>query len=245
MQNENFSLFIMIMPKFKTRSKEKEIIDLGPDFYTSQEYEYSLKKLFKINRIMGIFKNTVNLIQQFPENSMLADVGCGGGLFLLHLSKYYPRMKMLGLDISTEAIQLAEKELSEWQQKNASIAVEFKIQPQQELHITANSVDIILINLVCHHLDDDELVAFLIKANDTARKAVVINDLHRNFVAYWLYKIISPILFNNRLITHDGLLSIQKSFTRKELEFLLHKACIKNYQIKWHFPFWWSILILK
>ncbi|MCW8407493.1 methyltransferase domain-containing protein [Legionella sp. PATHC035] len=233
------------MTKFKTRSREKEIIDLGPDFYTSQEYVHSLKKLFKINRMMGIFKNTVNLLQRFSEQSVLVDVGCGGGLLLLHLSKYYPRMKMLGLDISTEAIELAEKELDQWQQKNGSISVEFKIQPQPELDVIPNSVDIILINLVCHHLDDDELIEFLIKANHTARKAVVINDLHRNFLAYWLYKIISPILFNNRLITHDGLLSIQKSFTRKELEFLLNKACIKNYHIKWHFPFWWSILILK
>ncbi|CAM2840706.1 methyltransferase [Legionella steigerwaltii] len=232
------------MAKFKARSREKEIIDLGPDFYTPQEYEQSLKKLFKINRLMGIFKNTVNLLQQFSQNSVLTDVGCGGGLFLLNLSKYYPQMRMLGLDVSVEAIQLAEKELHEWQQKNGNTSVEFIIQPQPELEI-AEGVDIILINLVCHHLDDKELIEFLIKANNTARKAVVINDLHRNFIAYWFYKIISPILFTNRLITHDGLLSIQKSFTRKELEFLLDQACIKNYQIKWHFPFWWSILILK
>lgn len=233
------------MGKFKTRSMEKEIIDLGPDFYTSQEYEQSLKKLFKINKLMGIFNNTVHLLRQFSQHSVLTDVGCGGGLFLLNLSKYYPKMRLLGLDVSVEAINLAEKELHEWQQKNEDPPVKFKIQQQPELEIDTNSVDIILINLVCHHLDDEELIAFLVKANDTARKAVIINDLHRNVIAYWLYKIISPILFYNRLITHDGLLSIQKSFTRKELEFLLQQAGIKNYQLKWHFPFWWSILILK
>ncbi len=232
------------MTKLKTRSREKELIDLGQDFYTPQEYEQSLKKLFKINKLMGIFKNTVNLLQQFSSDSVLMDVGCGGGLFLLNLTKYYPKMNMLGLDISTEAIRIAKKELHEWQQKKESTQVKFQIQSQPELETKAN-VDIILLNLICHHLDDDDLVALLIKANDTAHKAVVVNDLHRNFIAYWLYKIISPILFHNRLITHDGLLSIQKSFTRKELKFLLQQAGIKNYRIKWHFPFWWSILILK
>ncbi|HHF7376076.1 methyltransferase [Legionella bozemanae] len=231
------------MAQFKVRSKEKEIIDLGQDFYTPQEYSHSLKKLFKINRLMGIFKRTVNVLQQFPSDSVLTDVGCGGGLFLLNLSKYYPKMRMLGLDISTEAIKLAEKEVLEWQLKNGNTLVEFQLQLQPELEIKEN-IDIILLNLVCHHLDDEELVSLLIKAHETTHKAMIINDLHRNFIAYWLYKMISP-LFRNRLITHDGLLSIQKSFTRKELEFLLQQARIKNYQIKWRFPFWWSILILK
>ncbi|WP_454780763.1 methyltransferase [Legionella sp. WA2022007384] len=232
------------MAHLKVRSKEKEIIDLGQDFYTPQEYVQSLKKLFKINKLMGMFKNTVRLLQQFPSNSILTDVGCGGGLFLLNLAKYFPKMRLIGLDISQDAIKLAEEELQEWQQKSGATQIEFQIQTKPELEINTH-VDIILLNLVCHHLNDEELVSLLIKANDTACKAVIINDLHRNFIAYSLYKFISPVLFRNRLITHDGLLSIQKSFTRTELDFFLQQAGIKNYQIKWHFPFWWSILILK
>lgn len=232
------------MQPFRVRSKEKEIIDLGKDFYTCQEYEDSLKKLFNINKMMGMFKNTVTLLQQFTSNSILTDVGCGGGLFLLNLGKYYPDMRMVGLDISEEAIQLAQKELSEWKQKNGSTRVEFQLQQQPNLQMTTE-IDIILLNLVCHHLDDEELILFLIKAHDIARKAIIINDLHRHFVAYWHYKILSPILFHNRLIIQDGLLSIRKSFVRKELDSLMKKANITNYKIKWHFPFWWSVLILK
>ncbi|WP_454783732.1 methyltransferase [Legionella sp. WA2024007413] len=232
------------MARLKVRSHEKELIDLGQDFYTPQEYEQSLKKLFKINKLMGMFKNTVHLLHQFPSSSILTDVGCGGGLFLINLAKYFPKMRLIGLDISHDAIKLAKEELIKWEQKNGDAQVKFQIQLKPELEINTR-VDIILLNLVCHHLNDEELVSLLIKANDTAHKAVVINDLHRNFFAYCLYKIISPVLFRNRLITHDGLLSIKKSFTRTELVFFLQQAGIKNYQIKWHFPFWWSILILK
>ncbi|KTC90325.1 methyltransferase domain-containing protein [Fluoribacter dumoffii] len=233
------------MIQLKIRSKEKEIIDLGPNFYTPHEYVQSLKKLFKINQWMGIFKNTVNLLKLYPPTSIVMDVGCGGGLFLLNLSKYYSKMHMIGVDISAEAVALAENELQEWRQQNKETSIVFKVQHQPELEMAANSVDIILLNLVCHHLDDEELIALLIKSHEISRKAIIINDLHRNSIAYLFYKIISPLLFNNRLITHDGLLSIQKSFTRKELKYFLEKACIKNYQIKWHFPFWWSILIRK
>ncbi|KTD65934.1 methyltransferase [Legionella santicrucis] len=233
------------MTQLTKRSKEKELIDLGQDFYTPQEYTQSLKKLFKINQLMGIFRHTVHLLKQFSPNTALVDVGCGGGLFLLNLGKYYPNMRLLGLDVSKEAIQLAQEELKNWQQSDGTHFIEFQFQQQPELELKSNSVDIILLNLVCHHLDDEVLVPFLLNANNMVRRAIIINDLQRNFFAYWFYKIISPIFFNNRLITHDGLISIQKGFTRKELKTLLRQAKINNYRIKWHFPFWWSILILK
>ena len=76
----------------KERSKEKELMDLGPSFYTSDEYADCLKILFKLNTLMGFFKDTVNLLSRFPSDISLVDVGCGGGLFLLNLSKYYPNM---------------------------------------------------------------------------------------------------------------------------------------------------------
>lgn len=233
------------MTQFKKRSKEKELIDLGQDYYTPQEYTQSLRTLFKINRLMGIFKHTVRLLKRFAADSLLVDVGCGGGLFLLNLGTYYPNMQLLGLDVSKEAIQLAQDELKNCQQLNRTVSIEFQLQQQPKLELTPNSVDILLINLVCHHLEDEELAHFLLNAHSTVRHAVIINDLHRTFFAYWGYKIISPLLFKNRLITHDGLISIQKGFTRKELKTLLKQANINNYRIKWHFPFWWSILILK
>ncbi|ARB91254.1 methyltransferase [Legionella longbeachae] len=233
------------MTQLTKRSKEKELIDLGQDYYTPQEYIHSLKQLFKINKLMGIFKHTVHVLKQFSPNAVLVDVGCGGGLFLINLYKYYPGMHLLGLDVSKEAIQLAQDELNNWLPSDETHFIEFQIQQQPELDLSLNSVDIIVLNLVCHHLDDNELVQFLYKANKAVRHAIIINDLQRSFIAYWFYKIISPIFFKNRLITHDGLISIQKGFTRKELKTIVKQAKIHNYRIKWHFPFWWSILILK
>jgi 2-polyprenyl-3-methyl-5-hydroxy-6-metoxy-1,4-benzoquinol methylase len=227
----------------RKRSKEKELIDLGENFYSQEEYEQSLKKLFKINKLLGIFKHTVKLLQRFPNNASIADIGCGGGLFILHLSKYFPKMHFQGLDLSEGAINLARNELKQWKGDNV-INVEFKLQTQATLTLQEQSVDIILVTLVCHHLDDEELVLFLQQAKKTACNALIINDLQRSYIAYGFYKLFSPLLFRNRLITHDGLISIKKGFTRKELELLLQQANIKNYRIKWRFPFWWNVIAL-
>ena len=72
---------------------------------------------------------------------------------------------------------------------------------------------------------------------------MIIHDLHRHYVAYWFYKLFSPILFRNRLITHDGLISIKRGFTRKEWHSALNKAGLTNYTLKWCFPFRWQLIL--
>lgn len=227
------------------RSKEKELLDLGPKYYTSTEYRQCLKTLFKVNQLLGFFKHTVNLLKRFPKANLLVDIGCGGGLFLLNLQRYYPELQMIGMDISEEAIQVAQNELAHWKQQIPQSKIDFQHQTEAELNLAKSSVDVILVTLVCHHLEDNELIHFLKKANEVARQAIIINDLHRHPVAYWLYRLVAPLLFRNRLITHDGLISIQRSFTRKELKYFLQEANIKHYRISWHFPFRWIVLIMK
>lgn len=224
----------------KQRSTEKELMDQGPAFYTPKEYADCLNILFKINKLMGFFKSTVTLFKRFPNDSSVIDVGCGGGAFLRHLSAYYPNMKLMGIDVSESAVEQANNELH----YNISPNLTFQVQEQLALTLPEDSVDIVLTTLVCHHMDDQALVAFLKNAYRASRKAVVINDLHRHVVAFWFYKLISP-LFRNRLITHDGLISIQRGFTRAEWKQFLLQANVHNYQINWCFPFRWQVVLWK
>lgn len=231
--------------RMKTRSREQELMDLGPSFYTQDEYADCLKILFKINKLFGFFRNTVNILKRVPGDVSLLDIGCGGGLFLLHLSQRYPNMNCLGMDISETAIDLAQFELADWKQKNPNIQVEFQLQRENALALPPASVDIVLTTLVCHHMDDEALVLFLQNTYQAVRKVLIINDLHRHILAYWFYKMLSPILFRNRLITHDGLVSIERGFTRSDWQRILKQANISHYQLKWGFPFRWSVVLWK
>lgn len=230
---------------FTQRTNEKEWIDLGPDYYSQTEYQDCLNKLFRVNKLLGIFRRCRQLLKQFPPESQILDIGCGGGLFLLNLSNYFPKMKMHGLDINPVAIAQAQKTLAAYQQNNKAHHVSFELQTHPVLVGADNSVDVLLATLVCHHLTNEELIHFFQQALRQTRKAVVIYDLHRHPIAYWFYKYISPFLFRNRLITHDGLLSIRRSFTKKEFIKLLSAAKIKYYCIRWCFPFYWQITLVK
>ena len=201
---------------FSQRSQEKELLDLGPEFYTAAEYADCLRKLFLINKLLGIFRGTAKLLRRFSPKSSLLDVGCGGGMFILQLSRLFPEMPMHGVDIAPAAIIQAQQSLQAWQSQTSHVQVSFQLHDSAEVTFMLQSYDIILATLVCHHLTNDELIIFLRQALRAANQAVIINDLHRHWVAYWFYKIISPLLLRNRLITHDGLISIRRGFTRTE-----------------------------
>lgn len=223
------------------RSQEKELMDLDTSYYSEEEYQQCLKKLFKVSKLLGFFRDTVKILKKLPNNITIVDIGCGGGLFLLNLSKLFPKMNMLGLDICPQAIATAQQILESWKKKQANISVSFQLQ-QQEYPFVAKNMDVIVTTLVCHHMSDDEIILFLQQSLWLANELVIINDLHRHRIAEWLFRLISPF-FRNRLISHDGLISIRRGFSRHELKLLLKLAGIHEYQIKWRFPFRWQIIL--
>lgn len=227
----------------RQRSSEKEILDLGPGNYTPAEFKHCQKMLFRVNQLLGCFHGTVKLLKKLPSTTSIMDVGCGAGLFILHLGRLFPGMTFHGVDISTEAIAMAHDEKAKFKANTQNVSFEQLAQPV--LSYKENSVDVILATMVCHHMSDQEFVLFIKQAIHTAKNKIIINDLHRHSIAYWFYYLFSPILFNDRLITHDGLISIRRGFIRKELKRLLAQANIRYYQIKWCFPFRWRVIIWK
>jgi 2-polyprenyl-3-methyl-5-hydroxy-6-metoxy-1,4-benzoquinol methylase len=225
----------------QTRSQEKELIDLCPDYYTPQEYTQCMRMLFRINCLLGFFGSTRRILNRVPAEASILDVGCGDGLFILHLSRYYPHMVFTGMDVSGPSIAQAQQTAREWDASR----VRFEQQAQLRLDLAKDSVDVVLTTLVCHHIADDDLVEFLRNIYQAARNRVIINDLHRHWCAYWLYYGMSRCLFRNRLITHDGLISIRRGFKRAEWRGLLARAGIQHYEIHWQFPFRWSVVLWK
>ncbi|MCE5316813.1 MAG: methyltransferase domain-containing protein [Parachlamydia sp.] len=213
------------------RSYEKEIIDLGPSHYTRDEYEDCLVKLDRVGRWLGGHAANFEALKRFQPSSIL-DVGCGGGLFTIAMAKRYPQAKVVGIEVNPLAIAFAKKQVAP-----ANVSFELR----QDL--PEKSYDVVIATLVCHHMDDESLVAFLKKAKKIATKGVILNDLHRHPLALLGFQVISPLFFRNRLVQHDGPLSVRRSLTRKEWKGLLAVAGIENYAIHWRWAFRWMVEI--
>ncbi len=219
----------------KQRSNELELIDKGNAYYVHEEYTECLYQMGRIGLLLGGDRATMQVITQYAKQPLsILDVGCGGGALADRLAKIFPRVHITGIDTSLEAISYA--------QRYASDRVVFEHRTNPVLKEPEKSYDIVMATLVCHHLSDEQIIDFLKRAARVARKAVIINDLHRHWLAYISFQVIAPLLFPNRLIKHDGLLSIKRSFVRSELQSLLDCAGLKG-TVSWYPLFRWLVKV--
>lgn len=92
-----------------------------------------------------------------------------------------------------------------------------------DLEMPDNSVDIVSCCLFLHHLSLDEARVFLREALRVSRVAVLINDVERKRVNYFLshlYRFMDP----SRLSRHDGPASVRQAYTYQEMRDLLHEV---------------------
>ena len=230
--------------KLSDRLHEPEWMDQGAPFCTPEEYEDCLYKLDRVGRLLGGDKATFWAFSKLgmPPSSIL-DVGCGGGHFTIRLAQQYPNAKVLGIDVAQEAIHFAKKILKETDPPVSN--VEFLVPPTPELIFPPHSFDVVTSTLVCHHLSDEQLISFLQRAYKIAKQAVILNDLHRHYLATAGFALLTPFLFRNRVVMHDGLLSIRRAFTKQDWINYLQAAQIplERCVITWHWPFRWIVFI--
>jgi hypothetical protein len=62
-------------------------------------------------------------------------------------------------------------------------------------------------------------------------------DLHRHPIAYLLYTTFGKLVLHNRLLRHDGALSILRSFKVNEMLELAQRAELRDIWIERHFPY--------
>lgn len=223
---------------FKTRSSELEFIDTGD--YTTDEYEGCLNELRRINRWLGdesALKNS--LLREIEHEDLkefsVLDVGAGSGELLRVIANFARGQnrdaKLLGLDfnqISAAAIREESRQFKEiFAVRGNAVSLPF----------TNDAFDYAICSLFTHHLKDEMIVETLREMRRVSRRRVFVIDLHRHPIAYYLYTTIGKIFLHNRLIRHDGALSILRSFKPEELNNLARQADFKNFSVERHFPF--------
>ncbi|GAB4225740.1 MAG: class I SAM-dependent methyltransferase [Chlamydiales bacterium] len=222
------------------RSAEKEWMDL--ESYDQKAYADCLWQLDRVGQYLGGDKATFRALKTLSSNpKSILDVGCGGGFFAAKLAKKFPKTQVVGIDISTDAIKFAKNRFENATFPNLS----FMVKNILEDKFSHQVFDIVTSTLVFHHLTDEEIPLMLKGLCQQANQAVIINDLHRHALAYYGFALLSPLLFRNRMVFHDGLISIKRAFTREDWMSYLNKAKIpvSNISLKWNWAFRWILQI--
>ena len=242
---------------FKTRSYKKELMD---DLnLASDDLKKNLDELEFINTTLGGYKvltsalnslyqeNKITTNQNHQENQKfvtLADIGSGGGDTLREIAKWFDKKnikaKLIGIDANDFMIHYAQNKSQNFPQISYEKLNVFDIDAKNE-----NKYDWATMSLFCHHFTDEELISIFKNVLKLTSKGFIINDLHRNPIAYYSIYFLTRLFNGSYLVKNDAPLSVLRGFKKQELIVLLEKAGIKNYRIKWQWAFRFQVIVEK
>ena len=224
--------------KFKQRSHRLEYIDTGN--YTAEEYEDCIGELQFVNRWMGDAHSLkVTLLREVEEQGLksfsMLDVGAGSGE-LLRVAATWARqtkrhLRGVGLELNESMAESINEESDRFDEISSVRGDALK------LPFADAQFDYVICSLFTHHFVDEQVVRIFQEMSRVARRRIFVIDLHRHPIAYLLYTTLGKLVLHNRLIRHDGALSILRGFKTDELLELAQRAGLRDVWVERHFPY--------
>jgi 2-polyprenyl-3-methyl-5-hydroxy-6-metoxy-1,4-benzoquinol methylase len=231
----------------KYRSNETEIMD---DFAMKGDIlREALDKIAQINQLLGGNKLTLrgvrDLIETISKSNeiTIVDVGCGNGDMLRTLADFGLKNKLkldlIGIDANNFTVHHARKLSANYSN------ISFRCEDIFDESFNELKYDMVLCTLTLHHFKDDEIIHMLKVFDSNANVGIIINDLHRNAIAYRLFQALCYVFRLNDMSREDGLTSILRGFKKRELVHFSEKLNFNNYKIQWKWAFRYQWIISK
>jgi 2-polyprenyl-3-methyl-5-hydroxy-6-metoxy-1,4-benzoquinol methylase len=206
-----------------TRSRRRidhEILDEQ----TPEEGRRSLRDLVRINRYLGGHEALRAALRRIaPEGPFtVLDIGAASGDSGEVIRASFPQASVTSLDYKTHHLRKAAHP------KVAGDAF--------RLPFRADCFDIVTCSLFLHHFTDEQVVTLLRDFDAVARRAVIVNDLERHWLAYYFLPATRWLFGWDKITLHDGPISVQAAFTEHELRALAAGAGLRNIYTRVHRP---------
>jgi SAM-dependent methyltransferase len=230
----------MLKRDFGGRSAQAELMD--EPSVTFEAFHDCLCDLEIVNRYTLAYRPTLNWLKRALREvgstncTSILDVGSGGGGMLRQIAnwarKHGRRVELIGVDLNPWSKRSAEQSTP----SDAPIRFEtsdiFKFAPDR-------AIDFVISSLFTHHLTDGDVIRYLRWAEHHAVRGWFINDLHRHPLPRFAIKYAARLLRLNKMVRHDGPVSVARAFTAGDWRRFLAEAGIPNERarIDWFFPF--------
>lgn len=233
------------MPDFSHRATVQELMD---DLTSGgNDLHQALRELDTINALLGGNRVTLDgiaaLLRETPESVHLriADVGCGSGDLLRLtrnlLEKQSRAASLTGIDANPNVVAYAVAHTP------ARYKIDYQVMNIFSEAFDNTQFDIVMGTLFFHHLNDAQLTTFLRKMKAQVSIGMVINDIHRNWFAYYAIMWLTRFFSRSPMVRHDATRSVLRAFRKHELESILKVAGIARYTLRWRWAFRWQLII--
>ena len=226
------------MPDFSSRNTESELMD-GP-LVGKNELAAVFRDINKSNQMLGGYNITIwgleRLVSEHPQQSYtILDMGCGDGTMLRKVAIWSRgrnfQVNCIGVDLNNNGLALAKSMSQNFPE------IRYLKRDILTLEPTDLKCDILISTLTMHHFSNSEIPIFLQQFAHLSHIGVVINDLQRSCLAYYLFKLFSPIFIRTKIAKHDGLVSIASGFTKRELVSFSQNLNTMTHEIQWKWAF--------
>ena len=229
----------------KYRSKLPEIMD---EFdFQGNDLHQVLKIIDRINAMLGGDRVTINgikkLMKQQPDQQKfkIIDFGCGSGATLRKVASYFAnqskKVELIGIDANQHTISIAKEWSSSYQ--NISFIAEDIFSD----NMVSAECDIAISCLTMHHFKDQQLIDIINRLRSLASIGIVINDLHRNSIAYRLFQLYCRFFVDHKVASNDGKISILRGFKREDFEEYANELNLTKWEVRWFWAFRYQWII--
>ncbi len=209
---------------FEERARGLEFLDAPDSDPHLTEEGYRFMKL--VNRIGGgtpaVREFLTAELGDHPRDRpvRILDIGVGGGDIPLSIMRWARRrgyrVEFTCVDFNDKALEMTQSAIDRSGGEGIKLvqADIFQYQPVGDFDYAIGS-------MVFHHFTNDEIHRLVAHLCGFVRRALLINDLHRNLLNYLICSIL--VIPLDREIRHDARLSIRRGFKPTELRTILQE----------------------
>lgn len=220
------------------RKDALELMDLP--HLDEAELREALRDLERLNRLFGgtalILSHVSRLVKadRLSGTISILDVGTGGADIPRALVGWAKKrgleVEIIACDRHEQILEAASAFCSGFPQ------IALVKEDALKLPYPPEHFDFAISSLTLHHLGSEEAVSVLKKLDELSRSAFIVNDLYRSRLACLGVWLGTRLFSRNRLIRHDGPLSVLRAFTFEELRGLANQAGLPDLKLYRH-PF--------
>lgn len=246
------------MISFQKRTDEDELMD---DFsITDERLTSALEQLRVVNRWLGGYDTTMAVLapwlkqqaQSRPADQpiRILDVGTGIADFPEYIVQWAARqsppiaVEVVAIDANPVTVAYAQQALKQRLPVTLQPTIRVKVADALNLPYPDAAFDVAMGAMFLHHFGQERAVTIVRSMQRVAAQGVLINDLHRHPLAYYGIYSLTRLLRASAMVQNDGPISVLRGFQADELTAIAQQAGLKNFVVRWRWPFRWILSTL-
>ncbi|GIP53783.1 methyltransferase domain-containing protein [Paenibacillus vini] len=234
-----------MFPKLHQRALAAELMD---DFTSGgEELREALRELRRLNRLFAASAPTLYGVKQLwrdagePKQLSITDVGAGSGDVNRRVLQWASKQ---GVTVMITLVDMTEEACAEARQVYMD---EPRVQVVRGNLFTLPEArtDIVTGTQLLHHFSEEELPRAVASMLRAARLGVVVNDIHRHWIAWTAVWLATRVISSNKYILNDGPLSVAKGFRSQDWKRLKQTMGINQMLYSWRPLFRYAVVIGK